>query len=324
MPKPTLGRLEKITLREIWNSEAGDFTPWLALPENLLLLSETVGMDLELEKQEKEVGPFRADILCKNTIDGTWVVIENQIEKTDHNHLGQILTYAAGLEAVAVIWIAEIFTDEHRAALDWLNEITQDKFVFFGLEIEVWKIGDSAPAPKFNIISMPNEWSKEVQISAAAGELTESKRIQLKFWTAYREYMKTASTIRCQKPAPQHWINHPLGRSGAHFSSVASLVDSVKKSFGGENRVELVLDGSESKEWFLNLENEKVKIEEELGNTLTWHNPVDARMSRIYIRQTADIRDETDWPRQFNWLRQNLEAFMKVFSQRVKSFGREK
>jgi hypothetical protein len=323
MPKPTLGRLEKVTLRDIWKSEARDFTPWLGLPENLSLLGDTVGMDLELEKQEKEVGPFRADLLCKNTIDGSWVLIENQIEKTDHNHLGQILTYAAGLEAVAVIWIAEYFTDEHRAALDWLNEITQGKFVFFGLEMEVWKIGGSAPAPKFNIVSKPNEWSKEVQTSAAAGELTESKRLQLKFWTAYREYMKTASTIRCQKPAPQNWINHPLGRSGAHFTSVASLFDSAKNVFGGENRVELVLDGSESKEWFSLLEGEKPTIEKEVGSALTWHNPMDARMSRIYIRQTADIQDESDWPRQFNWLRENLEVFAKVFKPRVMTFGRE-
>jgi hypothetical protein len=323
MPKPNLGRLEKVALREVWRSEAGDFTPWLAIPDNLALLGETVGMDLELEKQEKEIGPFRADLLCKNTIDGSWVLIENQIEKTDHNHLGQILTYAAGLEAVAVIWVAEHFTDEHRAALDWLNEITQDKFVFFGLEIEVWKIGDSTPAPKFNIISKPNEWSKEVQTSAAAGELTESRRLQLKYWTAYREYMETASEIHCQKPAAQNWINHSLGRSGAHFSSVASLFDSSKNAFGGENRVELVLDGPQSKEWFSALENDKSQIEKELGYVLTWHNPPEARMSRVYIRQTTDIRDEADWPRQFNWLRENLEAFLKVFKPRVMAFGRE-
>jgi hypothetical protein len=323
MPKPTLGRLEKVTLREVWKSEAGDFTPWLASPENLTLLGETVGMELELQKQEKEVGPFRADLLCKNTVDGSWVLIENQIEKTDHNHLGQILTYAAGLEAVAVIWVAEHFTDEHRAALDWLNEITQDKFVFFGLEIEVWRIGESAPAAKFNIISKPNEWSKEVQTSAAVGELTESRRLQLKFWTAFHEYMKATSTIRCQKPGAYSWMNHSIGRSGAHLASVASLFDSSKKAFGGENRVELYLDGPEAKDRFSRLEKDKTDIEKELDKTLIWHNPADSKMSRIYVRQSANLHDESIWNQQFIWLRENLESFTKVFGPRVKEMDRE-
>ena len=119
-------------------------------------------MELELEAQETDVGQFRADILCKNTDDRSWVLIENQLERTDHRHLGQILTYAAGLHAVTICWIAESFADEHRATIDWLNEISDDKFQFFGLEIEVWKIGDSPPAPKFNVVSRPNDWTRGV------------------------------------------------------------------------------------------------------------------------------------------------------------------
>ena len=122
-----LGRLERVDLRNIWKTEAQDFTPWLASEENLSVLADTLGMELELEAQEANVGPFRADILCKNTVGGAWVLIENQLEPTDHSHLGQLLTYAAGLHAVTICWVAESFTEEHRATLDWLNEITDDK-----------------------------------------------------------------------------------------------------------------------------------------------------------------------------------------------------
>lgn len=136
MINQTLGRLTRVNLRQAWGNEASDFTTWLALEENLKLLGETVGIELELEAQEAEVGPFRADLLCKNTADDSWVLIENQLERTDHLHLGQLLTYAAGLEAVTIIWVAERFTEEHRAALDWLNQITGEKFAFIGLEKE--------------------------------------------------------------------------------------------------------------------------------------------------------------------------------------------
>ena len=117
MTTTNLGRLEPIELREVWISEAGDFTPWLASEENLTLLGDTIGLDLELEAQEKSVGPFRADILCKDTASNDWVLIENQLERTDHTHLGQLMTYAAGLKAVTIVWIADRFTEEHRAAL---------------------------------------------------------------------------------------------------------------------------------------------------------------------------------------------------------------
>lgn len=146
--KSTLDRLKRVELRDVWESEPSDFTPWLAEEANLQLLSDTIGIELELEGQEQNVGPFRADIVCKDTTDGSLVLIENQLEKTDHTHLGQLMTYAAGLDAVSIVWIAERFTEEHRAALDWLNENTNEKIGFFGLEIELWRIGNSPIAPK--------------------------------------------------------------------------------------------------------------------------------------------------------------------------------
>ena len=135
-----LGKLSQISLREVWKNEAGSFTPWLAEGANLALLSEVLELELELEGQEQEVGPFRADILCKDAGTDRWVLIENQLERTDYTHLGQLLTYAAGLQAVTIVWIAERFTEEHRAALDWLNDITDERFNFFGIEVELWRI----------------------------------------------------------------------------------------------------------------------------------------------------------------------------------------
>jgi hypothetical protein len=130
-----LARLQPVDLRKVWQTEAGCFTPWLASGENISLLGGAIGLELEVEAQEKDVGPFRADILCKDTANDHWVLIENQLDKTDHTHLGQLLTYAAGLQVVTIVWIAQQFTEEHRAARDWLNENTYERFNFFGLEM---------------------------------------------------------------------------------------------------------------------------------------------------------------------------------------------
>lgn len=133
----SLGKLEKVDLREGWETEAQDFTPWLARVENLEELGRAIGLELEVVAQEQHIGPYRADLVCKDAVTQGFVLIENQLEKTNHNHLGQILTYAAGLGAKTVVWVAERFTDDHRAALDWLNEITEEDYGFFALEIEI-------------------------------------------------------------------------------------------------------------------------------------------------------------------------------------------
>ena len=174
MTVPKLSRLERVDLRKAWVSEPAHFSMWLAREENLALLGEALGMSLVLEATEKSVGPFAADILCREPQTEQWVLIENQLEQTDHTHLGQIITYAAGLDAVTVIWVAAKFVEEHRAALDWLNEVTAEGTNFFGVEVELWRIGDSAVAPKFNIASKPNAWSKRV--TKSAGEWSAMER----------------------------------------------------------------------------------------------------------------------------------------------------
>lgn len=321
--KNTLGRLEQVELRKIWTSESDEFTPWLAQEGNIRLLGDAIGIELELEAQEKNVGPFRADILCKDTATDNWVLIENQLEKTDHVHLGQLLTYASGLKAVTIVWIAKRFTEEHRAALDWLNEITDDRFNFFGLEVELWQIGSSEVAPKFNVVSKPNDWSKTVAAGASQIKntaLTDSKILQRDFWTAFCDYVKEqGSNIKTTKPLPQHWMNIAIGRTGIKLCAIASFWDSVAESFSGhELRVELVLEDNNSKKYFEQLEAEKEGIEKDVGDQLTWHNPPEKRMCRIHIRKSADLKDKNKWPDQHEWLLNKLQLFYKVFATRVK------
>lgn len=323
MAEIKLGQLKKVELRTVFQTEAGAFTPWLAEEANLALLGETIGLDLELEAQEKGVGPFRADILCKDTTDDAWVLIENQIERTDHMHLGQLLTYAAGLEAVTIVWIAERFTDEHKAALDWLNSKTAEAIRFFGLEVELWRIGESMIAPKFNIRSQPNEWQAAVKAAAAHSAIaSEHKQLQLSFWTAFRAYLEeTNSPVRCQKASPQHWMTHTIGKVGFHLASVISSGKGNANSDGPELRVELVMKGEKR---YLAIEQFKEQIEKALGPDLHWYDQPDVLMRRVFVRKADDFSNEASWPEQQAWLKENLEKFQKVFVPIIKGLDHSK
>ncbi len=175
---------------------------------------------------EKSVGPFRADILCKDTGTDKHVIIENQFGKTDHTHLGQIMTYASGLDAFTVIWIAENFTEEHRAALDWLNNITDQNIEFFGIEIELFKTGESSPAPMFNMVSKPNTWSKSIKKSSSNIQLTDTKIFHEQYWQAMKDYVETQTvSFRMQKALPQHWTNISIGKSNYKLCAIANSRD---------------------------------------------------------------------------------------------------
>ncbi len=315
----SLGRLERVELRDIWETEAQDFTPWLAKEENLKVLADTINMDLGLEAQEKSVGPFRADILCKNTDDGSWVLIENQLERTDHNHLGQLLTYAAGLHTVTVVWVAATFTDEHRATLDWLNDITDDSFRFFGLEVELWRIGDSPAAPKFNIVSKPNDWSRSVSQAArriGAEALTETTALQLEYWASFRDYLQQEdSPIRPQKPFPQNWMNFGVGRTG--FVLTVLLISTEKQI-----AVDITMNDENAKAYFALLRERKEEIEAALGLELVWMELPERKSCRlVHYWRDVDPLDKERWPEYREWMRQHLEKLNEVFRPRVKTLN---
>lgn len=311
-----LGRLHRVDLRDIWKTEAQAFTPWLARTENLTVLAETLNTELELEAEEKVVGPFRADILAKSADDDSWVLIENQLEKTDHLHLGQLMTYAAGLQAVTIVWIAAQFVEEHRAALDWLNDITDEKFRFFGLEVELWRIGDSPAAPKFNIISKPNEWTRSIgkakrQIESEA--LTEARAKQLKYWETFRDYLiEAGSPLRPQKPFPQHWTNYGVGRSGF-------VLGALLNTQGARIGVEVYVSHRHAKRAFRMLELQKSEIERELGFAMDWEYLPERKGCRIiHYRDGLDPMDEATWPEGMAWLKQRLETLNRVFRPRLR------
>lgn len=314
----TLGKLERIDLRDIWLSEASHFTPWLAREENLLILGETLGIELELEAQERSVGPFRADILCKDIGTNAWVLIENQLERTDHSHLGQLLTYASGLEAVTIVWIAARFTEEHRSTLDWLNRITDETFRFFGVEVELWRIGASAAAPRFNIVSKPNNWNKHVTQAARAIDeagLSDTRALQVAYWGCLGAVLmaRGGPLARERRPQPQSWMSYPVGRSG--FNINASM--SRPRRFV---RAEIYISNPDAKAFFHLLYSQKSEIEADLGYALDWEELPEGRDTRISISlRDVDPENEADWARQHEWLAVRLNELNRAFVNRVRS-----
>jgi hypothetical protein len=221
----SLGRLEPVPLRHVWSHEATGFSKWLSEEDNLQLLSKTIGLDLNLEGVEQSVGPFWADVLCKaNSDSGHWVLIENQIERTDHSHLGQLIAYAAGLHTATIVSIAQRFTDEHRAALDWLNEITTEAVSFYGIEIELWRIGESPPAPRFSVVSKPNPWVRQgTQARNQAG--STSADFYREYWREFGEHISSASQTFTAKSSADAWIAFGSGRAHVGFAAVLSRKD---------------------------------------------------------------------------------------------------
>lgn len=309
-----LGRFEKIDLREIWNGEATDFTPWLASPDNIELLGDIIGIELEVQEQEKSVGPFKADILCKDTVTDNYVLIENQLERTDHTHLGQLMTYAAGLDAVTIIWIAKIFSEEHRAAVDWLNSITDDKINFFGIEIEAYKIEGSIPAPMFNIVAKPNDWTKSIKSAASSTGITETKQLQLEYWEAMKKYFENNETfIKCQKPPPQHWTNFAIGRSYFNIAAICSVRDDFI-------RIDVNIAGPDAKNNFHKLKNlYEEDANKHFDSTLEWNELPNAKASIINLKKDAQVSVRGLWSEQHEWFKENLEKFDKYFRPKIKA-----
>ncbi len=312
----SLGRLEPVNVREYWKNEATDFTPWLAQDVNIQLLSQTINLDLEVESVEESIGLFRADIVCRDTITGHRVLIENQLEQTDHRHLGQLMTYAAGLNAVTIVWIADHVREEHRAALDWLNEITGEEINFFGLEIELWRIGESAIAPKLNIVSKPNDWTKSVITArqAVSREISETNQLHLEYWTQFKTYMEENSNIPAlspRTPRPEHWYDFAIGRSGFQMSALTGMRD-------GFICLQLVMTDNDAKIYFHLLSSEREAIETELGIRLEWRELPDKKRSDISLyRRNVTPDDSSKWDDYHQWLLEKLETFYTVFAPRI-------
>ena len=308
-----LGELQAVDLRQLWQNEATDFTPWLASPENMQRLGESIGLELAVENTEVSVGPFSADILARETATGNYVVIENQLGKTDHDHLGKALTYAATLNAHTIVWIAARFTEEHRKALDWLNSNTAEGLAFIGVQVELWTIDGSKPAIRFNVVSRPDEAMRQAVASASASD-SPTKALQLAFWTEFREKLIAANVVpSTHAPGPRYWYTVAVGRSG-YSLSLAANVDS------GFVRVRLYMQGRyKAIEGLRQLLSQKEAIEREIGEPLMWDPNPDASDKTIGLERAADIRDRSTWPELMDWMVDAVARMRGAFRDRVRA-----
>lgn len=289
---PELGKIERVEdLRKIWSNEARDFTMWLAMDENLTMLGETVGIDINLEERESPVGSFSVDLFATEEGTGRKIIIENQLEDTNHDHLGKIITYAAGKEASVIIWIVKRARDEHRQAVEWLNQHTDENIGFFLLEIELWKINGSVPAPRFNVVERPNDWAKAMK---ASGGLSDTKKTNLEYWEAFKKYAFNKTEFKKifseRKAYPQGWYDLSVGNRHCHISLTATMT---------KNRLAAQIYISKNKDLYRHFLAQKIAIEEFLGEEISWHEAsIDAVFG--YDTYNADFNSE-NWDKYFEW-----------------------
>jgi hypothetical protein len=280
-----LGTLRKLPLRDVWPREASDFTPWLS--EHLEHLGETLGMDLALESTEADVGNFSLDILARDLNSGETVVIENQLTQTDHDHLGKLLTYAAGFDSKAAIWLAPEIREEHRQALDWLNQRTGEDTQFFGVAVEVVRIDDSKPAVQFNPLVFPNQWQKAQHRRATS--VSSSKE------EAYRTFFqKLIDDLR-----DKHRLTNARQAGGNNYFSfsagVTGLSYVVSFAHGGRARAEIYIDvgsAEENKALLDEMLNQKDETEAAFGAPLEWERLENRRAARIASYREGSITDD--------------------------------
>lgn len=305
-----LGKLKKIDLRKAWEHEALDFTRWLAEKENLALLSEEIGIDIKLLQTEAKVGNFNVDILAEDETTGRKIIIENQLEYTNHDHLGKLITYASGYDAEIIIWIVRDVRDEHKQAVDWLNEHTDEKLNFFLIKMELWQIGESPFAPKFQIISNPNDWAKMIKTTAGQSELSTTKGMQLEFWNNFKEYASNKkSNLKLRKVYPQHWYDISYGNSESH---IALTINTQANQLGCEIYI------PDSKDLFSEFSKYKKEIEVEIGEKLEWMELPGKKASRIKLVREGDVEETNKLNEYFEWFKVKAEKLQSVFGKYYK------
>ncbi len=293
-----LDKLKQITdLRQVWPNEAKDFTPWLAKEENLQQLGDTIGVDMELTETESAVGDFNVDIVATEQGTGRKIIIENQLEDTNHDHLGKLITYASGKNASMVIWIVRRARDEHRQAIEWLNLHTDDEAAFFLIEIELWQIGDSNYAPKFNVVERPNEWARSLK---NIDSLTAAEALKLNFWQNFNKYAEDDSNFlkvfKIRKPQTWHWYDLSTGIGNV---SVQFTVNTTKNILTAGVTV---FDTDHT--LFNTYKEDDANLQTKLGvKNITWRES--DKSARFYISRHINLKNPDTWGQEFEWLRSN-------------------
>jgi hypothetical protein len=306
-----LGKLEEIKdLRNVWPHEAIDFTPWLAKEENIAILADAVGLDITVDEEESPVGDFSVDIFATETGTDRKIIIENQLEDTNHDHLGKLITYASGKSADIVIWVVKRAREEHKAAIEWLNNHTDDRIGFFLCEIKLYRIGASDPAVKFEVVEKPNDWTKEVK--KVSNNLSETQQARLEYWTAFNDYAfknaAFAKEFKKRKAGIDHWTSYSIGSSACGMSILRLQTE-------GHVAVELYINNDKS--LFHKFYGQKADIESEVGLVLDWRELPNKKASRILADKPVDLTNQAEWSEQFDWLMDTMIKMKKAFKKRL-------
>lgn len=306
-----LGKLQKVELRDVWKHEALDFSAWLVQPENLEGLADQLGIEIEPIGTEVAVGRFKIDILAKEPNTSEQIIIENQLESTNHDHLGKVITYAAGIDARYLIWIVKDVLPEHMKAIEWLNEHLDDEIRCFLVRIEVWQIGDSKPAPRFEVISVKNDWVSTIKKAASKNGLSSLQVRQFDFWTEFSEYLLTKDpSLKHHKAAAQHWMNFGMGNYLAH---IAVTINTIK------NRLATELYISDDKNFFSFLRDNEDELALAFGSKPDWFEANVASGFRIF-NPVDDVFNETRRVEYFNWLHETILKFKKVLNPYIEDY----
>jgi hypothetical protein len=292
-----LGKLITVDPREVWKHEAHDFTPWLL--DNAEALAEAIGIDLELHAAEHPVGGFSLDLIGRDLTNNCVLMVENQLAPTDHGHLGQVLTYAAGTEAGTVVWIATTFREEHRLALDFLNGLAGEQVRFFGIELSTVRIGTSPPAPLFRLRAQPNDWHAQVAAAARSGSLSGRASLYQTFWARFLERIHTErpNWTKAQKPQTANWISMPCPFKGSCNYGVA---------FASDRRIKTELyidfpDGERALALYHALEDQRHQIESAFGGPLSWEELPNRRACRIAVYGQGDVGNTDEFDAYIDW-----------------------
>lgn len=268
-----IGKLNEVDIRNLWKHEQYDFSEWLSQSENIKLLDDVLGLTLTDITKEAYVGSYRCDIFAKDESSGIKVIIENQLEASNHDHLGKIITYASGLDAEVIVWIVKQAKEEHRSAIEWLNNNTNSNVNFFLIELHAYTIENSIPAPFFEVIEKPNEFIKNSKMNGEQDNLNKSQSERLEFWNRFNEILiDRGKPFNVRKATTDHWYDVALGTSEAHVSINLVNKDSV---------VCIDLYINDNKELFDSLYLKKDIIECDLGFKPIWDRLDNVKASRI-------------------------------------------
>lgn len=281
-------------LRKVWKHEAIDFTPWLAEEDNLSLLADAVGLEITLDETESSVGDFNVDIFATETGTDRKIIIENQLEDTNHDHLGKIITYASGKSADIIIWVVKRAREEHRSAIEWLNNHTDENIAFFLLEIKLYQIGNSDIAVKFEVVEKPNDWTKEIKRITSNSPTLQAR---YDYWVAFNDYAfkhsNFAKSFNKRKANTDHWMTLSVGSSACAIS-----LAQVRKY----NHLIVEWYISDDKDLYHKFYSYKDEIENEMGINLEWNELPNKKASRILVYKTVDFDNKEDWTKQFDWM----------------------